>query len=286
MKKLFLVVIAVLACGIATQAAVITSAGGDSIDPDVLLTGYARDWNVTLDYSTPMAVEDLFSWFTYVSINGTNYDALGAATFGVSTSSYSGNSGYTVYDNLAGTLGLNAGEMSVRFDWEITDMLGAIGGSRVVKGITVYNNSGGSFSDVAFTEVIDLDIVDSGMAINQNTGSRYAGDTLTIQGNPNDYGTNDFRGYLAWVRGTLDSYEISTNPLQGSLTDTPTGLYFNGQGVGPADLRMMLEHHYGSLADSADTGAMEIVVQIPEPSTCALLVVGLAGVLTYRRRKS
>lgn len=287
MKKFLLMFLAVAVWVSAAQAAVITSPSGNNVNPDNF--GRADMFNVTFN-STPY--EDLNEQYTYVSIDGSIWAPIDSSGFSVTSQAWAGGSGSSTVQNLDGLFGLNAGELEIVLCWSISDMYGPEGGATYTKSVCVRNYSGSPFSDVSVIEYIDYDIVDSGAQINRNTGDHYPWDTLGQYSDPNDYGSAAYRGYLAWCRETLSSYEIDGaatvqgHALSGSLDDLPTGLYWNGQGVGPAELAMGLEHDYGALADSAETGPIEYVVQIPEPTTYALMALGLAGVVAYRRKKS
>jgi hypothetical protein len=285
MRRLFvvLVALAVFAWVSATQAGVITSVDGDNINPSDY--GIADTWNVTYNAA---AYEDLTEMSTYISISGLNAVRIDATNFTVTGSSWGGASGWSTVDNNAGLFGLAAGDMTVRFDWSIVDMLGAEGGSKVAVEVSVTNNSGSNMADVLVTE-FDYFQIDGGW---NNVGSHYPWDTLGVQGDPANWGDPSYRGYLAWVRGTLGSYQVDSpvttvnNIVGNALTDTPAGVYWYGGGIGPVDnLAMALAHSMGTIT-SGNSDKTVFVVQIPEPSTYALVVLGLAGVLAYRRRKS
>jgi hypothetical protein len=301
MRRVLTLVVGLAVMTWAAQAALLTSPNGNTINPDdyISIPNSGNQFSVTVNGNT---VDELYEDVLFVSVNGSGYVLVDSTNFQFEASNWADpfgpGTGWSEVSN-TNTFGgtVNAGDIHVAVNWAITDMTGPEGGARYQKNVSVVNDSGADIT-ASIINYVDLDILDSS-ATNNDVGcyfSAWGYGTMLQQNDPATTALADFRGYFylaqydapeAWE--SADAWDLYDTDIvaNGALTNAPAdgSAWWNGGGIGPDDLAMAFQQDLGTIADGMNAGR-SFSVAVPEPTTYALVGLGLAAIAAYRRRKS
>jgi len=202
---------------------------------------------------------------------------------GSGTLTLTGNSTYegptTVSD---GTLLINGDNSSAIGDVNVTG--GTLGGTGIIGGATTVNAGGnlsagdGGIGTLTFNQTVDVSGATAAAGLLFDLGASGVGDTISMTGSELDIGTFDLNSF------TFTNAGYST--VRGDFTWTlfDTGSLAGGSGLGGVLDDISFFEGIKAVELQLNGTAIELFMTVPEPSSAALLGLGLSSLLLRRKR--